>query len=214
MADNDLQAELDSLFGNDSEKPAEEKAQGDGGSESTEAPKSGTGQKSMLGGGKGAKPLGKGLGKPAGAGVKPSASSTTGVKPVEASASPAPSAPAPASVAPAMAPVASFGVAPARSGGLSKALMALSALSLLFSLVTIVMITQVNSRLDSMTTAIETLSARQVEQAKEAKELNENQIKIAKKLGENLIVPDSPLQKNVRMLTEAVETLQERFGKR
>lgn len=199
MADSDLNAELENLFGNS--EPKQETA------ESSAAPSEPKleqpARKPMLGGG--AKPLGRGLAKPSpkkpAETPKPAAAAATGPAP-KPSPSPAP--------LPVMAPP-SAPSAPSASGTATKVTLVFAILSTFFSLVLCLMLNNANQRMSSLQSAIETLSQRQTEQAKKVDDLKTGLTKFSSYINDQ-VGEKSELNRRMKILTEAVETLQEKFG--
>ncbi|MGN0877973.1 MAG: hypothetical protein ACI4WT_00795 [Oligosphaeraceae bacterium] len=195
MADSDLNAELENLFGNSEPKqePAEPTAAP---SEPKQEPPT---RKPMLGGG--AKPLGRGLAKPSpkkpAEAPKPAPAAATGPAPKTPAANPAPLVPPPA--------------APAASGTATKVTLVFAILSTFFSLVLCLMLNNANQRVSNLQGAIETLSQRQTEQAKKVDDLKTGLTKFSSYINDQ-VGEKSELNRRMKILTEAVETLQEKFG--
>ena len=153
MADSDLNAELENLFGNsESKQETEEAAAAPSEPKQPESPV----RKPMLGGG--AKPLGRGLAKPS-----------------------------------------------------PKKTLVFAILSTFFSLVLCLMLNNANQRMSSLQGAIETLSQRQTEQAKKVDDLKTGLTKFSSYINDQ-VGEKSELNRRMKILTEAVETLQEKFG--
>ena len=164
MADSDLNAELENLFGNsESKQEAEEEAAAPSDPKQPESPV----RKPMLGGG--AKPLGRGLAKPS---------------PKKPSEAPKPAA---------------------------SATLVFAILSTFFCLVLCLMLNNANQRMSSLQGAIETLSQRQTEQAKKVDDLKTGLTKFSSYINDQ-VGEKSELNRRMKILTEAVETLQEKFG--
>ena len=194
MADSDLNAELENLFGNsESKQEAEEEAAAPSEPKQPESPV----RKPMLGGG--AKPLGRGLAKPSP--KKPSEAP----KPAASATAPAPKVPA-SVPAPAVPPPS----APPASGTATKVTLVFAILSTFFSLVLCLMLNNANQRMSSLQGAIETLSQRQTEQAKKVDDLKTGLTKFSSYINDQ-VGEKSELNRRMKILTEAVETLQEKF---
>ena len=236
MADTDLQAELDSLFGSSepkNEQPATPAPAPEAAAEPAPqpAPAQPAAPKSMMPKG-GSKPMGKGFPKaggmkrPAGATgpapavpapKMPKSPSATGPAPkmppapVAPASSTGPVPPMPAAPMPGMPPMPGMIAPPPKSSAAGKISLVVSILCLLFIFVNIIMVNKVNARLDALTTAGEQMSKVQQQQSKEIDHMQKTQIKAAQRLHETLVdEKKSELQKNVRMTLEAVEMLRDK----